>query len=52
MKKVRRFTSFEEMKASEVKAEPHAIVVERHHAFERLMALLRSKVLRRRGKAR
>ncbi len=47
MKRVRRFTSFEEMKAWEVKTEPDNVVLKRHQAFEKVMEWLRSKVVRK-----
>ncbi len=45
MGKVNRFTSFEELKASESRAEAEDKILMRHRAFEKLMSLIRDKVL-------
>lgn len=49
MKIVQRFTSFEDLKAAERCAvpEPPATVLKRHRAFERLMADIRERMLRK-----
>ena len=47
MKTVKRFRSFEEMKASEVNADPDKVILARHRALQKLMAVLRSQVIRK-----
>lgn len=48
MNTVRRFSSFEELKAAErsMVADAPATVVKRHRAFERLMKVLREHIVR------
>lgn len=48
MKTVKRFASFEDLKAAESSADTEAIVLKRHRAFKRLLALIRAN-RRRKG---
>ena len=52
MKTVKRFNSFEDLKAHESSVEAESIMLERHHAFEKLMALIRSKRVRKSDRSR
>jgi hypothetical protein len=47
MKTVQRFTSFEDLKASDERVVADPVILMRHRAFERLMFLLRSKIVRK-----
>jgi len=46
MKTVIRFRSFEDLKAYESSRETDSVILKLHHAFEKLLALLRSKIVR------
>jgi hypothetical protein len=49
MKTLRRFSSFEELKSTESAKAPEAIVLKRHRAFARLLALIRANRGRKRA---
>lgn len=54
MNPIRRFSSFDELKASELNKarDVPATVLMRHRSFERLMAVLREHILRVRARPR
>jgi hypothetical protein len=47
MKTLKRFSSFEDLKASESSAEDAMVILRRHRAFKKLMALIRANAVRR-----
>lgn len=51
MKTVKRFNSFEALKASERSSEETRIVLSRHSAFEELLLFIRSKIKRKNRKS-
>lgn len=46
MKTVKRFSSFEDLKASDRTADDQTVVMRRHRAFERLLAYVRAHAVR------
>ena len=49
MKSIERFRTFEELKACESSAEDQHVIRRRHLAFEKLVAFMRSHVVRKSG---
>lgn len=47
MKSIKRFSSFEELKASEQRKDAEEVIRTRHRAFEKLMGFIRSAILRK-----
>lgn len=47
MKSIKRFSSFNELKAYEQRTDTEQVIHKRHRAFEKLMELLRSAILRK-----
>ena len=52
MKTIKRFRTYEEMKAFESNPEAEVVVRERHLAFEKLIGILRSLVTRKGNSAK
>ena len=52
MKSIKRFRTFEELKACESRAEAQEVILRRHLAFEKLVAFIRSHVVRKSGTAK
>ncbi len=52
MKSIKRFRTFEELKACESSAEAEPVIRKRHLAFEKLVAFIRSHVVRKSGTAK
>ncbi len=51
MKIVKRFNSFEDLKAHESGVDAESVILRRHHAFEKLMSLIRKKIVRKSDRA-
>jgi|GEM_PF-6602713 len=49
MKSIKRFRSFEELKACESSAEAQHVIRKKHRAFAKLVALIRYHVVRKSG---
>jgi hypothetical protein len=52
MRSVQRFSSFDELKAADGHSASMATVLKRHRAFERLIAAIRDRLVRKSGRSR